>query len=135
MPDPAPAPAPSSASNAEILIVSASCGGNFGIVVDFNWRRVKEVVPIRGEDSVFDDALRVIRKTIEAELTFLHSPMPDTDTPADLVITTRKVDGTTLATTLNNMVPIDASKAMNRDSPPAIWKQRFRSVGTVALPA
>jgi hypothetical protein len=136
MPDPAPAPAAQAGpSSAEILIVSAAYNGNFGIVLDFNWRWVKEVVAIRGEDSVFDDALGVIRKSLEAEVSFLHTPMADTDTPADLVITTRKVNGDTLATTLSNMVPIDASKAMNRDSPPAIWKQRFRSMGQVSLPA
>ncbi len=123
-----------SPANAEILVVSATWGAAVGVAVDFSWSFTKSYIAIRGEDSIDPDQQGLIGRNCEAELSFLHGPLTCSDTAASLVIVTRKVDGTTHTDTITNLICVDCSKSMNRDSPPAIYKQRFIGKGTMAQP-
>ena len=122
-------------SNAQILVTTCTHGGTaIGIVTEFTWTWVKDVIPIRDEGSTNDDALGVVGTRLEAEVTSLYSPIADTMTPGSLVLKTITVAGATKTCTLTNMVPINCTKVINRDSPPAMFKQTFRTLGTATFP-
>lgn len=122
-------------ASANVLMVSATWGGQINLAVGFDWRFSKEDVTLRNDGSVNPDIRGTIRKDLTASVQFLDPVLlAESDTPASLVIVCQDNAGQAKTYTLSNMVPRGASMSMNRESPPAVHVQEFVCLGTASMP-
>ncbi len=117
--------------DAGILLVSITHGSTaLGIPVAFNFEEAIEDVVIRDAGKTGPSCRGVVAQDLVCVADFLVKPPISTGaSAASLVIVMKDTDGDTITDTLGSMLPRGYSEEMNRDSPPAVWRQRFVHVG------
>ena len=117
--------------DAGILLVSITHGSTaLGIPVAFNFEQASEDVVIRGAGKTGPSCRGVVAQDLVCVADFLVKPPISTSaSAASLVIVMLDANGDTITDTLGSMLPRGFSEEMNRDSPPAVWRQRFVHVG------
>jgi hypothetical protein len=119
------------ACDASILLVSITHGSTaLGIPVAFKFEEAIVDVFIRKPGKTGPGCRGVVAQDLVCVADFLVKPpiAPGT-AAATLTITMKDAGGDDVIDTLATMIPRGYSEEMNRDSPPAVWRQRFVHVG------
>lgn len=122
------------ASDANNLIVSATCSSALGIVTGISFTYACELTTVRGEGVTGPTSRGMARSDMQASVSFLVGP-PRTPNaaPASLVIVCYKMDGSTTVTyTITTMKASSYTFTFQRDAPPGEWTQQFEHVGSMA---
>ena len=120
---------------AEVLMVSVVHGAfAYGVAVAVSFELTVQDIVVRGEGVVGPTCRAIVAKDLVSVCSFLVKPPQASDTgPSDLVITTTMGDGGARVSTLKNMVTRGFAYEFNRDSPPALFRQTFVHVGSMAV--
>ena len=117
---------------AETLLVGVSHGGTaYGVPVAVSYELSVQDVVIRGEGMIGPSCRSIIGADLTAVCSFLVKPPKASDLTGSLVITAYLADGTNRTHTLLNMVTRGFAYEMNRESPPALYRQSFAHVGNM----
>jgi len=118
--------------DAAILLVSATHGVTaLGVPVAFSIEFAVEEVIIRGEGKLGPSCRGNVAYDFVALVDFLVAPPlnPITVVPASLVIVAKDSDGDNITDTMANMKVLGYAKQLDRDTPPARYRQRFGHKG------
>lgn len=116
--------------DADILLVSVTWGGNaFNIATGAAFEVALQDVAIRGEGKIGPSCRGLVAGDMTAVVDFLvkppFDPITNKTTTGDIVITCTQADGGTTVHTCDDMIPRGYAFAIDRDSPPARWRQNF----------
>lgn len=117
------------------LLASATHGATaLGVITRINGMQVSDYLTITGEGVTGPTARGIIRRDSRVSLGFLVGPpIADSATKASLVVTVKRLDGSTVRTlTWTNMKAGSAGYDFERDSPPAAWNQEFLHEGDLS---
>jgi hypothetical protein len=122
------------ASDAILLMNTVTWGSAVGIPVSVSVRNEATFLAVRGEAVIGPTARGRYLGDIMANVRWLvGAPAAIGGTPASLVCTFRKMDGSTAVTiTATLMTPSSYDFSMDRDSPPGSYGQDFIHVGSMA---
>lgn len=116
--------------DADVLLVSVAWGGDaYNIATGAAYECAIQDVAIRGEGVIGPSCRGAVAGDLTAVVDFLvkpaFDPIANKNTTGDLVITCTQADGGTTVHTCDDMIPRGYAFAIDRDSPPARWRQNF----------
>lgn len=120
---------------AETLLATVVHGAfSYGVATAVSYELSCQDVVVRGEGKVGPSCRAIVGKDLTAVCTFLVKPPQASDvTAANLVITCYLASGATRTHTLSNMTTRGFAYEMNRESPPAMYRQSFVHVGDMEV--
>lgn len=112
--------------DAGVLLISVTHGATpLGVATRFNFEHSIERLVLRGEGKVGPSCRPIIARDVVALVDFLVKGPIVPDISASLVIVTKDSDANTITDTLTTMLSDGYAKEMDRDAPPARYRQRF----------
>jgi len=119
------------ACDSEVLLATIKHGVfSYGVATAVSYELSVQDVVVRGEGKVGPSCRAIVGKDLTAVCTFLVQPPQESGVAvADLVITCTLGNGNTRTHTLANMTTRGFAYEMNRESPPAMYRQSFVHVG------